>query len=86
MAAKVELQMAFFWHCDECGAENFARAVVTEMLPEDITDLKQRYGGDDEEWLTGNWVGRPEEVTCQDCKRTFETEDWESPSKEEDND
>ena len=78
---KVELHCAYEWTCDECGRSSFVRAITVEMTPEDIRDMIAEYGGDGEEWQTGNWMTRPREVTCEHCGATFETEEWEGPVK-----
>lgn len=70
---KVELHCAYQWDCEECGKENFCRAVIVEMTPEDRAEMRKRHGGDDEGWETGNWMTRPDEVTCSSCNAVFET-------------
>lgn len=81
MTTKVELHNAYVWDCDACGAENFVRAVTVEMTPEDVEAMKERYGGDDEEWQTGNWMSRPDDVTCSKCGAKFEVEEPEAPER-----
>lgn len=76
-SAKVELHNAYQWDCEECGKENFCRAVTVEMTPEDIEEMQAEHGGDSEDWQTGEWMTRPDEVTCAHCGKTFETTDHE---------
>ncbi len=49
-----------------------------EMRPayeEDCREMLAEYGGDPDEWQTGRWMTRPDEVVCDHCKAEFETED-----------
>lgn len=79
---KVELHCAYVWDCPECGGENFCRAVTVEQTPEDIDHLVGEYGGDPSDWQTGQWMTRPDEVTCAHCGQEYETTEWEGPTKE----
>ena len=72
---KVELHPAHSWDCDNCGVGNFCRAIVTDMTQEDIDWLVIHHGGEPSDWNTGNWMTRPDEVTCDHCGMTFETQD-----------
>lgn len=82
MAKKVELHNAYSWDCDECGRGNFVRAVVVAMTDEDASEMMQRYGGDPEDWQNGQWMTRPDEVVCENCKARFETEEPPGPDDE----
>lgn len=68
---RVELHPAHVWDCDECGRQNFCRAVVLELNEQDREALITRYGGDEEDWQTGDIVCAPDDVTCQHCGATF---------------
>lgn len=65
----VELRMAFAFTCEECGRDSFVRGIVPESLegqiPEDV-DLGDFDGGE--------WVMRPERVTCGHCGLMFAVE------------
>ena len=73
---KVEMRPAFEWTCDDCGRDNFERAMSIVATEEEI---KEQSGV--EEWdevpdgYGGNWLLCPDDVTCSHCKATFETED-----------
>lgn len=73
---RVELHPAYSWDCPECGVMQFSRAIVAEITPEDQEDLAERYGGEAEEYLTGHWMSKPDEVICSACGCQFETVDW----------
>lgn len=70
--SRAELHAAFAWDCDSCGRENFVRAVTVEMSQEDIEGMIAEHGGDPEDWRTGHWESRPDEVTCQHCGTEYE--------------
>ncbi len=79
----VELHGAFSWDCPECGRENFVRSITVEMTPEDIAEFKADHGGEDEDWQTGKWMTRPDEVVCSGCRREYPTTEWgETPDDE----
>lgn len=70
----VELFQAFSWTCDECGRDNFTRAITIPvetvqdnmMTYEEIERLME--GGD------GTFVAAPDKVKCFHCKMEFKTE------------
>lgn len=64
----VELRLAYAWDCDECGEENFERAVVYEVSPAEKAELAERGLPSD----TGNWLTPPEHVTCRGCGAAFQ--------------
>lgn len=69
-----ELHTAYQWDCEECGQENFCRAVVWEITQDDAAFMQEQYGEAPEgPWTTGNWVSVPAEVTCSRCGMTFAT-------------
>lgn len=71
----VELHAAFTWTCEDCGRENFARAVqlepeqVRELVPEDLQDdaeaMREEIGGD--------WCLAPRWVRCPHCGARYAT-------------
>lgn len=81
MTKKVELHCAYLWTCDSCGRDNFLRAIVCEMTQEDITAMMEEHGGEPEDWKTGEWMTRPDEVTCEHCGAEYETEEWKGPTR-----
>lgn len=64
---EVELHLAYAWDCDECGRENFERAIIAEFSPEEWDEMRAE--GIDPR--TGNWVTNPDEVTCRACGAVF---------------
>ncbi len=56
----VELNMAFFWICPECGVDNFERGVFWES------------NGCGAGEGANNYMLAPGEVTCADCDQAFE--------------
>jgi hypothetical protein len=66
----VELRMAFAFTCEECGRDSFARAIVPESLEGILPE-----GLDPEEFESGEWVMKPDSVTCSHCGLMFETEE-----------
>lgn len=71
---KVELHNAYMWDCPNCGRENFCRAVVAELTPEDVELMMREHGGEPSDWQTGLWMTRPDEVTCSACGAEFAVE------------
>lgn len=79
-ATKIELHPAYQWDCDSCGRENFARAVVAELNPENPEDAELiEIARAESEHLIGDikpfWMTEPEEVVCAHCGAEFETVD-----------
>ena len=77
----VQLHIAFTWTCDHCGKDNFERSVVfrPEMMasckPDNETKQEMerlREAGIDS---SGEWVTKPERVTCGHCGGQFEVSD-----------
>ena len=71
MTTTTELHLAYVWDCDTCGRENFERAIVYEPSPEDREDAKDA----GEEFASGHWMTRPENVECKHCGAKFEAKD-----------
>jgi hypothetical protein len=65
----VEMRIAYVWDCENCGTENFERAVVYEFSPEEIADAIA--DGDSELAQTGNWMTHPNHVKCRKCSAEF---------------
>lgn len=69
----VELHMAFFWLCDDCGAENYVRAVP--VIPSAISDPDEREAlelASDHPGQPGEWFTRPDRVGCAACGAEFD--------------
>lgn len=66
----VELRTAFEWTCEDCGRDNFVRAVVPESLDGVIPEGLEL--GDFE---GGEWVMKPDAVTCGHCGAGFGVEE-----------
>lgn len=77
MSEKVEMRCAYEWTCPECGTDNFERAIVAELSVEDRAELLEDLGY---EICTGDFVTRPDAVTCPVCGITFETTEYEGPT------
>lgn len=79
--SKARLFSAYSWDCDNCGAENFERAVTAD-LTDDEREEAFRHFHDLEPWtpLPEGWrefelVTSPTVVTCRSCGMEFEAED-----------
>lgn len=79
MSERVEMRPAFQWTCEDCGRDQFEPCIVAEMSPADRLE-QAKYMGLAEEWsetipeyLSGDFVTYPDEVTCQHCNATFQT-------------
>jgi len=84
---ETELHSAFVWDCDECGAENFERAIEgnideaalenaePQVLPELLAiDAKDHGDGMMEAPLLVQRISIvPEYVICRSCRKTFTT-------------
>jgi len=68
----VELHAAFMYDCDECGKENFVRAITPEVEEHERAELFEAMGISDEDDLIPTLV--PIEVTCIHCGTMFETD------------
>ena len=72
---KVELHLAWMWDCEDCGRENFIRAV--EMSKEEIREEIESELEDEDIDNIDSVVDAPEMVKCQFCGKEFETEEFE---------
>jgi len=71
MSKQAEMHPAYAWDCDDCGAENFNRAIVPEMSDDDLKELRDDHGV--QPWEAGQFMMMPTEVTCAKCGATFAT-------------
>jgi hypothetical protein len=79
--SRVELHDAYCWDCDDCGTENFVRA-ISEPVPSDpkareaLREELEEAGYIDPggEIPDGLIMTYPDVVTCRECQVSFETE------------
>lgn len=77
----VELKTAYFWHCDNCGAANFALPAKPEMVDEDREQVYRHFNNLDEYvelpdgWEQFEIITIPKVVTCWTCYAEFATID-----------
>lgn len=62
-----ELRDAFEWTCDNCGADQFERAIAAELTDEDAEQM----GLDPD--CVGHLIAAPDQVTCRNCGQQFTT-------------
>ena len=67
--ATVEVRPAYAWDCNECGHENYERAIVYEFSPEELADTTGELSP--EGAVTGEWISHPDEVKCRACGREY---------------
>jgi rubredoxin len=77
----VELHLAFFWVCPECGVDNFDRGIRPELTKEEAQATRAELGI--EVWEEGVLFTRPDFVSCSSCKFKFETSDPENDIEDE---
>lgn len=69
------LHGAYFWDCEECGTENFCRAIMMEPDEETERDFREVCGIDDpEEKFPMVTYGASRFVKCRECGKQFQTE------------
>lgn len=76
----IDLSCAWEFTCPDCGTNHFVRAAVVDVPDEDLREIAFREGlletwQDDAPLppeLEGEWVSKPDYVTCPDCSREFE--------------
>lgn len=76
----VELIQAFLWTCDECGHDNFERAITVspesidlENLPVTTFEEAEEIKAFLEEGGEGDFVSAPNRVRCKFCQSEFDT-------------
>ena len=85
MAQKVELRQSFWWYCEDCGKENFGRAMSHEASEEELESMKEAMGVPPE--ANADFMYFPVSVKCEHCGNTFGTVvDGDDGSDEEYND
>jgi hypothetical protein len=66
-----ELFNAYFWDCDNCGNENFERAIRPEIDEDIMEALAATHNvGDKEPHFL---VSIPYQVECKSCKESYKT-------------
>jgi len=75
----VELVQAFLWTCDDCGRDNFERAITVSpesINPDDLPTSSYEDADAIREWLQeggeGSWVKAPSQVLCKHCGGEFD--------------
>lgn len=81
MARTIEIRQAFAWTCEDCGRDQFERAIVVqpeEIDPEDIP-VGTADAEEIREWIehggSGDFLRAPASVRCRHCGAEFGTED-----------
>lgn len=69
-----ELIQAFLWTCDDCGKDNFARAITVAPEEIDAADISKPLSEYLEEGGEGDWLRGPDDVTCGHCGSEFRAE------------
>lgn len=75
----VELKTAYWWHCEECGSENFSRSIKIELAPGEKEEVYRSFHDlDDYAELPEGWdqfetCHIPDEVCCSFCGAKFAT-------------
>lgn len=69
----VVLHPAYVWDCEDCGHENFARAIRYEAAPDEVDELRTEHGI--QPWDEGEWLCAPMQVRCSHCKKSYDTQD-----------
>lgn len=67
----IELDMAWFWECPDCGQGNFERSVICEMTGDERFQKKLEMDIPLDE--KGEFVAPPEWVECPKCGYTSES-------------
>ena len=70
----VELRTAYAFDCDQCGRENFVRAVVHELSEDEKHEMAVEHGEFGQQ--QGQWVTIPPVVKCCFCGACFSTADF----------
>lgn len=70
---RTELHQAFFWTCDNCGRDQFERAIMVDADEDEVRQLRDAAGL--QPWEDGRFIAAPTEVTCQECDHTYATEE-----------
>jgi hypothetical protein len=68
----IELHNGFFWDCEECGKENFVRAVGIPLLPGDREYLKELYKVNKKDEEKTMFLQAPTNVVCEYCKENYD--------------
>jgi hypothetical protein len=79
MPNKVQMNPAYCWTCDECGRDNFVRAVRADISEEESLDKLRKMGQlqpyeELPEGVEGDWITYPDHVKCNHCEAEFDSE------------
>ena len=66
-----EMHHAYVWDCDNCGRENFVRAIAFEGSPDDLEEMREEHGV--ETWDAGEFETYPDGVKCKHCGTEYAT-------------
>jgi hypothetical protein len=67
----VELHPAYWWTCDECGKEAFAKSTAPELTDDELKEIRDDHGV--QPWETGVFHQVPATVTCGKCGAKWTT-------------
>lgn len=79
MSGVAELHSAFVWDCDQCGRENFSRAIECHIEPECLEQVTSFLAvqldrqENEADFLVQKVVAYPKYVNCQFCHQNFLT-------------
>jgi hypothetical protein len=70
---RIEIHQAFVWSCLFCDENNYSRAIVAELSPEEKENLKRTLGADEN--AEPDVIMVPTTVVCRHCEKESETKD-----------
>lgn len=81
MTRTAELIQAFAWICDECGEENFVRAITLSEEQIDSCDIPPASSPEEAERIDdflkeggeGKFLIAPSQVQCKECRTRYFT-------------
>jgi hypothetical protein len=81
----IKLHQGWWWTCEECGRDNFERAVIQEVSEEEAEHLEELSGRPSEEILKSGVTPIPLWVNCsyEDCGHEFDTITYEDDEDDE---
>lgn len=69
---KARIYQEWVWHCPKCAERNCAEVVPAELSVEEQLEMREEY---DIGFTPGEWLTKPEQVTCCECDETFDVEE-----------
>ena len=84
--AQIRLHQGWWWTCEECGRDNFERAVIQEVTPTEADILSEYSGRPAEEIIKAGVTPIPLTVVCnyKDCENNFDVITNEDEEDDED--